>query len=80
MKRKVNVNKIKLSKLILVFILLFFIVVAVRLSFLAISPSIDGINMKNFVSSRNTRKKTIYAKRGTIYDVTGETLARTVNS
>ena len=80
MKRKVNVNKIKLSKLILVFILLFFIVVAVRLSYLAISPSIDGINMKNFVSSRNTRKKTIYAKRGTIYDVTGETLARTVNS
>ena len=36
--------------------------------------------MKNFVSSRNTRKKVVYAKRGTIYDVTGNTLAQTVNS
>jgi len=80
MKRKININKVKLNKLILFFILLFFIVVIGRVTILAISNEIDGINMKEFVSNRNTRKKTIYAKRGTVYDSTGEILAQTVNS
>ena len=80
MKRKVNVNKVKFNKLIFAFILLFFIVVIFRMSFLSLAKTIDGVDMKNFVSSRNTRKKVVYAKRGTIYDVTGNTLAQTVNS
>ena len=80
MKRRINVNKIKLNKLVLFLFFLFFIVVIARTAFLAIAPKIDGIDMKSFVSSRNTRKKSIYAKRGTIYDVTGDVLAQTVNS
>ena len=80
MKKKVNVNKIKLNKFILIFILLFFVVVIGRITVLALSNEIDGINMKVFVSNRNTRKKTVYAKRGTIYDKVGNTLAQTVNS
>lgn len=80
MKRKININKVKLNKLILFCILLFFIVVIGRVTILAISNEIDGINIKEFVSNRNTRKKTIYAKRGTVYDSTGEILAQTVNS
>ena len=80
MKRKVNVNKVKFNKLIFAFILLFFIVVIFRMSYLSLAKTIDGVDMKNFVSSRNTRKKVVYAKRGTIYDVTGNTLAQTVNS
>ena len=80
MKRKVNVNKIKLNKLVLMFIFLFFIIVIGRLSFLALAKEIDDINIKQFVSNRNTRKKTIYAKRGTIYDSVGNPLAQTVNS
>ena len=80
MKRKVNVNKIKLNKLALMFVFLFFIVVIGRLSFLALAKEIDDVNIKNFVANRNTRKKTIYAKRGTIYDSVGNTLAQTVNS
>lgn len=80
MKKKVNVNKIKLNKFILIFILLFFAVVIGRITVLALSNEIDGINMKVFVSNRNTRKKTVYAKRGTIYDKVGNTLAQTVNS
>ena len=67
MKKKVNINKIRLNKFILLFILLFFIVIIIRMAFLTLSVEIDGINMKDFVSSRNTRKKTIYAKRGSIY-------------
>lgn len=80
MKRKVNVNKIKLNKLVLMFVFLFFIVVIGRLSFLALAKEIDDINIKQFVANRNTRKKTIYAKRGTIYDSVGNPLAQTVNS
>ena len=80
MKKKVNVNKIKLNKLILIFILLFFVVVIGRMSVRALSSEIDGVNIKEFVSNRNTRKKTVYAKRGTIYDSVGNTLAQTVNS
>ncbi len=80
MKKKVNVNKIKLNKLILIFILLFLVVAIGRMSVLALSSEIDGVNIKEFVSNRNTRKKTVYAKRGTIYDSVGNTLAQTVNS
>ena len=68
MKRKINVNKIKLNKFMLAFILLFFVVVIGRMTVLALSTEIDGINIQKFVQNRNTRKKTIYAKRGNIYD------------
>ena len=80
MKRKVNVNKIKLNKLVLMFIVLFFVVVIGRLSFLALAKEIDDVNIKEFVANRNTRKKTVYAKRGSIYDSVGNVLAQTVNS
>ena len=80
MKRKVNVNKIKLNKLVLIFILLFFVIVIVRMSVLALSTEIDGVNIKEFVANRNTRKKTIHAKRGTIYDSSSNILAQTINS
>ena len=80
MKRRINVNKVRVSKLLIAFILLFFVVVIARLLYLGISPKIDGIDLKTFVANRNTRKKTTYAKRGTIYDSSSNVLARTINS
>lgn len=80
MKRRVNVNKIRLNKLMLIFIVLFFGLVIFRLSYLSLASEIDGVNIKSFVANRNTRKKTIYAKRGSIYDTSGNVLAQTVNS
>lgn len=80
MKRRVNVNKIRLNKLMLIFIVLFFGLVIFRLSYLSLAGEIDGVNIKSFVANRNTRKKTIYAKRGSIYDTSGNVLAQTVNS
>lgn len=80
MKRRLNVNKVRVSKLLIVFILLFFVIVIARLLYLGISPKIDGIDLKTFVANRNTRKKTTYAKRGTIYDSSSNVLARTINS
>ena len=80
MKKRVNINKIKVSPIVLIFTLLFFVVVILRMAFLALSPRIDGINIKKFENSRNTRKKVVYAKRGNIYDSTRKVLAQTVNS
>ena len=80
MKRRLNVNKVRVSKLLIAFILLFFVVVIARLLYLGISPKIDVIDLKTFVANRNTRKKTTYAKRGTIYDSSSNVLARTINS
>ena len=80
MKRRLNVNKVRVSKLLIAFILLFFVVAIARLLYLGISPKIDGIDLKTFVANRNTRKKTTYAKRGTIYDSSSNVLARTINS
>ena len=80
MKKRINLNRVKINKLFLIVMLLFFVVVIGRVSFLALASEIDGVNIKEFVSNRNTTKKTIYAKRGTIYDVTGDVLAQTVNS
>ena len=80
MKKRLNVNKIKVNKLALIFILLFFVVAIGRMTVLALSTEIDGINIKTFVKNRNTRKRTEYAKRGNIYDSSGNILAQTVNS
>ena len=80
MKRRLNVNKVRVSKLLIAFILLFFVIVIARLLYLGISPKIDGTGLKAFVANRNTRKKTTYAKRGTIYDSSSNVLARTINS
>ena len=80
MKRKLNINKVKINKISLIFVLLFFIVVMLRLTFLALSVEVDGVNLKKFMTGRNTRKKTEYAKRGNIYDSSGNVLAQTVNS
>lgn len=80
MKKKININKVKINNIILLGVLLFFVVVIVRIGQLSLSTNIDGINMKTFVANRNTRKKTIYAERGSIYDVSGNVLAQTVNS
>lgn len=48
--------------------------------YLSLSPKIDGIDMMQFAASRNTVKKTIKAKRGTIYDKDGNNLALNVSS
>ena len=59
---------------------LFFMAIIIKLSYVVISPNVDGINLTNFASSRNTAKETIYAERGTIYDSNGNPLAKNANS
>ena len=51
-----------------------------QLCYLSLSPVIYGIDMDSFAKARNTVTKTLYAKRGTIYDKDGNTLALNVYS
>lgn len=51
-----------------------------KFAYLCLSPTVYGKNMTEFASKRNTVKKTIEAKRGTIYDVEGNALAINVSS
>ena len=66
-------------KIFLVFLFLI-LVLFVRYCFLALSPTINGRNMKVFASNRNTVSKVLTAKRGTIYDMSGNVLAQNVTS
>lgn len=78
--RRANTDKVMLNKFVLLAILLFFVVVIYRVSELSLSKTIDGINIHVFASNRNTRKDTIFAERGAIYDKDNNILAQTINS
>ncbi len=77
MKKGVTV---KIPKIFIFIVGFFFIAIILKLSFIALSNNIDGINLKTFANNRNTKKDTIYAKRGNILDKDGNILASTVNS
>jgi len=72
--------KIKKSNFLLILILFIFIGIFVRAAMLSLSEEIDGKNLKLFAASRTTKRDTILAKRGTIYDNNGEALAQNVYS
>ena len=80
MNKRRTVNKVSINKLIFIIGLLLFCAIIARLIYLNLSTKIDGINLKEFAKNRNTRKETLYATRGTIYDTSGEVLAQTVDS
>src|SRR5574344_1576213 len=71
---------IKVSIIFLIVIVASFILAIIKLSYVAIAPVVDGVDIATFAKNRNTTKKTLYASRGTIYDVNGEMLAQSVNS
>ena len=71
-------NKIGYSGLIVAALL--FVVLIVRLGFLALSPTIDGIDIQTFAKNRTTRKTILKANRGNIYDGNGNILAQDVSS
>ena len=77
MKKRVTVK----SGMYVVLIVAFFLCAAiVKLLYVALANNVDGVNLKNFAASRNTKTKTLYASRGSIYDASGEVLALSVNS
>ena len=76
-KKNSSVNIILLSKIVTIFL---FVIISAKLIYVAVSPTVDGIDLKSFALSRTTTSKTIEADRGNIYDVNGEVLATDVRS
>lgn len=74
-KSDINVpNKISRVKMLLVLVFLFILMIALigRVGYLQI---IDGEHLQTLATSKKILTETISAKRGTIYDATGQTLA-----
>lgn len=71
---------VKISKLFVLVVVFLFGIIIFKLSYVVLSPKVDGIDLKAFASNRNTKKEVIIADRGGIYDSLGNTLAINVNS
>lgn len=80
MNKKLKSNNIRISLFLVVVALIFFVVIIARVTQLALSSEIDGINLQAFANSRTTRTETLKGKRGTIYDRNGDALAQNVSS
>ena len=78
--KKNKTKGVKVSNLALMCAFLFLIVIVVRLSHLALSSKVDGINLQSFAKTRTTKKTIIPAKRGNIYDANGNILSQDVSS
>ncbi len=81
-KKKANVSSkvVKFPAWLMLLCLLCFGVIIARVSVLALSTKIDGIDIQAFARNRNSTTRTLPAKRGTIYDAKGNVLAETVSS
>ena len=87
MNRGVNVAKKKQKSNIWKFpvkvFFVFFVCLCIlfgRYCYLALSPTVNGQDIQKFASNRNTVSKTLNAKRGTIYDASGNILAHNATS
>ena len=81
MKREIlNKNKKYIHLFFIVIFSLFLFAFTIRLSFLCLTDKVDGKDLKEFSKERNTKKETLYALRGNIYDTNGDVLAQTINA
>lgn len=71
---------VKVNKIFVTIVLFLFVIMMAKLSYIVLSPKVDGINLKAFALNRNTVTEKIVAERGTIYDKLGNALAVDVNS
>src|SRR5574344_46426 len=76
--KKINRTLLKNPSLGL-FVITFFIIFITYLS-IALFPTVSGQNLKTFAQNRHTYSTILTAKRGTIYDSEGNTLALNVSS
>ena len=74
--RKIKLN-VKLTMLVVGF---FFCLIIIKLCYVVLAPSVDGIDLTSFANNRNTTHETLYASRGIIYDKDGKPLAKNANS
>jgi len=80
LKSKKRKNSIKYSKLFILISLFLFCLMIGRVSQIATSKEIDGVNLQELASRRTTKTDVVSAKRGSIYSVNGDILAQNVSS
>ncbi|MDD2434902.1 MAG: penicillin-binding transpeptidase domain-containing protein [Bacilli bacterium] len=80
MEERTRKSKINWYMVLFSTFLFFIVIVYVKYIYVALSPSVNDINLKEFASNRNTFSTTLYANRGTIYDKEGNTLALNIVS
>lgn len=73
-------SRVKVNKLFVGLFFFAFLCAIIKLSYVALSSKVDGMNLTEFAENRNTTTETLYASRGNIYDIHGEILAKNVNS
>ena len=77
---KIKDSKIRLNILLILFIVLFFVSVILKLVYVGLNKKVEGIDLQALAASRSTVTKTIQAERGNIYDNSGNLLAQNMNS
>ena len=80
--RKINTNKLVISKFVYIFVFLLFLVFAISLGYrcLVDYDATPGVSISKFISNRNINEEVILPERGTIYDRLGNALAEDVSS
>lgn len=77
---KVKRSRVRVNNLLVLVFFCAFLIAIIKLVYVAVSPKVDGKNLREFADIRNTKKRVIPATRGNIYDVNGETIASNANS
>lgn len=73
-------NTVKISKLLMICIVFLFAIIGLKLLYTAYTHKSGSVNLKEFANKRDIVKTTLYAKRGSIFDINSEILAQNVNS
>ena len=79
-KSNLNTNRVRFNIPIIIITLFLFCTFILKLLYLAISPTINGINIKDFVKNRNTKTEILTASRGNLYDQNGNILVQNIAS
>ena len=66
--KKINTNKLKISKFVYVFVFFLFVIFALALSYrcLVDYQAKDGVTISEFIKNRNINEEVILPERGTI--------------
>ncbi|MDD6388024.1 MAG: penicillin-binding transpeptidase domain-containing protein [Bacilli bacterium] len=78
--KKKNVKKWNAPAYFFRVVFISFLIIFAQLTYISMFPNLYGYNMDEFAKARNTYSTKLYAKRGTIFDNEGNTLALNVAS
>ncbi len=80
MKTRTENKTWNFPKKVFIIFLVFICIIFLQYAYVSLAPKVYGIDMDKFASNRYTVSSTLKAKRGNIYDTTGNLLALNVSS